>query len=176
MPRIKKIVIIGPESTGKSTLTQALAEAYNEPWVEEYARAYLEDIGQGYTYEDLLKIAQGQLALEEEKSRTAGRLLFCDTDLHVIQVWSNHKFGKTHPWVLQQIQERTYDLYFLTAIDIPWQEDPLREPPDPAMRQHFFNTYHTLLKASKTPFEVISGTPDERLNQAIQHLKSFLEG
>lgn len=175
MPHIKKIVIIGPESTGKSTLTRALAEAYNEPWVEEYARAYLEDLGRAYTYGDLFKIAQGQIALEEEQAKAANRLLFCDTDLHVVQVWSDHKFGKTHPWTLQQIRERAYDLYFLTCIDIPWQEDPLREHPDPAMRQHFFNIYHELLKVSKTPFEVISGTPEQRLNQAIQHLKNFLD-
>ena len=127
-----------------------------------------------YTYEDLLKIAKGQIALEEEKAKSANQLLFCDTDLHVIQVWSDHKFKKTHPWVLQQIQERTYDLYFLTSIDIPWQEDPLREHPDPAMRQYFFDIYYDLLRASKMPFVVISGSPEQRLDQAIQYLGNFL--
>lgn len=174
MPHIKKIVIIGPESTGKSTLTRALAEVYNEPWVEEYARAYLEDLGRAYTYGDLFKIAQGQIALEEEKAKAANRLLFCDTDLHVVQVWSDHKFGKTHPWTLQQIRERTYDLYLLTSIDIPWQEDPLREHPDPAMRQYFFALYHQLLSASDTPFYLISGNAQQRLDQAVTYLESFL--
>jgi NadR type nicotinamide-nucleotide adenylyltransferase len=173
MPHVKKIVIIGPESTGKSTLTQMLAEAFDEPWVEEYAREYLENLGRQYTYQDLLNIARGQIALEEEKAKSATKFLFCDTDLHVIQVWSNHKFGETHPWILQQIRDRSYDLYFLTAIDIPWQEDPLREHPNPEMRQYFFDIYHKLLHASNTPFEVISGSPQDRVDQAIYHLRKF---
>ncbi len=173
MPNIKKIVIIGPESTGKSTLTKGLAERFREPWVEEYAREYLEDLGRDYTYEDLLKIAQGQIALEEDKAKTANRLLFCDTDLHVIQVWSDHKFKKTHPWILQQIRERAYDLYLLTAIDIPWQEDPLREHPDPAMRQYFFDLYHQLLSTSDTQFFLISGNAQQRLDQAVSYIESF---
>lgn len=175
MPNIKKIVIIGPESTGKSTLTQGLAEKFGEPWVEEYAREYLKDLGKTYNYGDLLKIAQGQIALEEQKSEAANELLFCDTDLHVIQVWSDHKFKKTHPWILQQIKERSYDLYFLTAIDIPWQEDPLREHPDPAMRQYFFDTYHEMLSNSKTPFFLISGNPEQRLTQAVIYIEEFLK-
>lgn len=174
MPKIKKVVVIGPESTGKSTLTSALAEKYSEPWVEEYAREYLEDLGRAYHYGDLLKIAQGQVALEEQKLKAADKLLFCDTNLYVVQVWSDHKFTKTHPWILQQIEERRYDLYFLTDIDIPWQEDPLREHPDPEMRQYFFDIYHRLLTASNTPFFIISGNPEQRLDQAVKVLKSFL--
>lgn len=175
MPKIKKIVIIGPESTGKSTLTRGLAEKFGEPWVEEYAREYLENLGRAYNYDDLLKIAQGQIALEEQKLKAAAKLLFCDTDLHVIRVWSDHKFNTTHPWILKQIKERAYDLYFLTAIDIPWQEDPLREHPDPEMRKYFFNIYHQLLTASKTPFFLISGNPKERLEQAGKHVEDFLK-
>lgn len=175
MPKLKKIVIIGPESTGKSTLTRGLAEKFGEPWVEEYAREYLEDLGRTYYYEDLLKIAQGQIALEELKAKAANKLLFCDTDLHVIQVWSDHKFKKTHPWILQQLKERSYDLYFLTAIDIPWQEDPLREHPDPEMRQYFFDLYHQLLTTANTPFFIISGNPKQRLDQAVKVLEGFLE-
>jgi NadR type nicotinamide-nucleotide adenylyltransferase len=175
MSKIKKIVIIGPESTGKSTLTRGLAEKFGEPWVEEYAREYLENLGRPYNYGDLLKIAQGQIALEKQKLKAAARLLFCDTDLNVIRVWSDHKFNKTHPWIVKQIKERTYDLYFLTAIDIPWQEDPLREHPDPEMRQYFFDIYHQLLTASKTPFFVISGNPEQRLDQAVKHVEDFLK-
>lgn len=174
MTKVKKVVVVGPESTGKSTLTKGLAEAFEEPWVEEYAREYLEGLGQAYGYDDLLEIAKGQVALEEQKKKSAKKLLFCDTDLHVIKVWSDHKFKKTHPWILQQLEERVYDLYFLTAIDIPWQADPLREHPDPAMRQHFFDIYHQLLSASKTPFFLISGDPVQRLAQAVQLLNDFL--
>src|SRR5690606_24761449 len=124
MSPIKKIVIIGPESTGKSTLTQALAQNFDEPWVEEYARQYLEDLNRGYKFGDLRKIAAGQLALEDQKVNLAKHRLFCDTDLHVIQVWSEHRFKKTDPWIKEQIQKRKYDLYLLTDIDMVWQEDP----------------------------------------------------
>lgn len=174
MPLIKKIVIIGPESTGKSTLTQSLAREFDEPWVEEYARRYLENLSREYTYEDLLKIAKNQLAMEDEKEKIANQLLFCDTDLHVIKVWSEHKFKKTHPWILEQINKRIYDLYLLTDIDIPWQDDPLREHPEPAMREYFFNKYTRILYESQVSFATISGSPEERLNIAKQVIKGFL--
>jgi len=173
MPRIKKIVIIGPESTGKSTLTKGLAEVFAEPWVEEYAREYLHHLQRDYVFEDLLEIAKGQLALEDRKIKSAQRMLFCDTNLHVIKVWSDHKFKKTDPWILQQIQRRKYDLYLLTDIDIPWQEDPLREHPDPEMRKHFFGIYHDILAKSDTPFVLISGNPEHRLDQAIKLVREF---
>jgi len=174
MHKIKKIVVIGPESTGKSTLTKGLAEVFGEPWVEEYARDYLQHLARDYGYEDLLEIAKGQLALEEDKMKSAKKLLFCDTDLHVVKVWSDHKFQKTDPWILEQINRRKYDLYFLTNIDIPWQEDPLREHPDPSMRQYFFDIYHQILATSNTPFYLISGSPEQRLVQAVELLKRFL--
>src|SRR5690606_33055147 len=99
MPPIKKIAIIGPESTGKSTLTKALASKFGEPWVEEYARPYLEKLDREYQYGDLLEIAKGQLKLEDQREKLAKRMLFCDTNLYVIKVWSDHKFQKTDPWI-----------------------------------------------------------------------------
>jgi len=173
MPPIKKIVIIGPESTGKSTLTQALAQNFDEPWVEEYARQYLEDLNRGYKFGDLRKIAAGQLALEDQKVNLAKHRLFCDTDLHVIQVWSEHRFKKTDPWIKEQIQKRKYDLYLLTDIDMVWQEDPLREHPEPHMRAYFFNTYHQLLAKRNLPFVRISGNQEERLKKAILAVKAI---
>lgn len=175
MPLIKKIVIIGPESTGKSTLTQGLAKAFGEPYVEEYARQYLENLHRDYVYEDLKKIAEGQLALEDQKATHAKRLLFCDTDLHVVRVWSEHKYKKTDPWVLEQIKTRKYDLYLLTDIDMDWQEDPLREHPEPHMRAYFFNVYHQLLMNGHTPFYRISGGPEKRLDTAIRIIRQFGE-
>lgn len=170
---IKKIVIIGPESTGKSTLASGLAKVFEEPWVEEFAREYLQKLQRDYGYNDLLEIAKGQIELEDKKSQSAKNMLFCDTDLHVIKVWSDHKFQKTHPWILDQIKKRSYDLYFLTDIDIPWQEDPLREHPEPRMRQYFFDVYQQMLLRSKTPHYLISGSAEERLDQAVNHLKNF---
>ena len=121
-----KIVVIGPESTGKSTLSKSLAEYFKCPWVPEYAREYLEKLKGQYTYDDLLKIAKGQINKEETAIKKTENLLICDTDLHVIKVWSQHKFGKVHSWVEQLITDRKYDLYLLTDIDIPWENDPQR--------------------------------------------------
>lgn len=173
MPKVKKIVVIGPESTGKSTLTKGLSEVFGEPWVEEYARQYLQDLQSSYEYKDLLSIAKGQVEREDRKALLAKRFLFCDTDLQVVEVWSDHKFQKTHPWILEQIEQRHYDLYLLTDIDIPWQYDPLREHPDPAMRKYFFDIYQQLLEERNLPFFIISGKPHQRLHQAVNCVKSL---
>lgn len=165
---LKKVVIIGPESTGKSTLAQQLAVHFDCLWVEEYAREFLENLDRPYEFDDLLSIAQGQLSLEDRLAAQSDKLLICDTDLQVIQVWSEHKYGKVHDWVRRQIEERHYDLYLLTDIDIPWEDDPLREHPDPDMRRHFFEVYQGLLEKSPTSFNIISGSPEERLERAIR--------
>lgn len=166
----KKVVIIGPESTGKSTLSAGLAEHFSCPWVPEYAREYIESLDRHYSFEDLLVIAKGQLDLEDEKAKEAAELLICDTDLHVIKVWSEHKYGMVHEWILDQIKSRKYDLYLLTDIDIPWEEDPQREHPEPEMREYFFNQYVSLIRETGVPYERISGSEEERLQQAIAHI------
>lgn len=172
MPR--KVVVIGPESTGKSTLSEALAAHFGCEWVPEFAREYLENLGRPYRYEDLLAIAKGQLHLEDQMASDQNGLLICDTDLQVIMVWSQHKFGKVDPWIEYQIKVRKYDLYLLTNIDIPWQEDPMREHPEPTMREYFFEQYHKLLVASHVPFHVVSGNQSERYGRAVDQVKASL--
>jgi nicotinamide riboside kinase len=108
--------------------------------------------------------------LEDELALTATCFLFCDTDLRVIQVWSQHRFGKVDPWVLEEIARRTYDLILLCSPDLPWQEDPLREHPELEMRQHFFEFYQQLTQASGFPWALISGDTAERLSTAIQEV------
>ena len=164
----KRILILGPESTGKSTLAEMLAQHYAEPWVPEVAREYLEKLDRPYTYEDLLQIGKQQMNLEDELALTATRFLFCDTDLRVIQVWSQHRYGKVDPWVLEEIARRTYDLILLCAPDLPWQADPLREHPELEMRQEFFEVYQQLTEASGFPWILISGETAERLSAAIR--------
>ena len=175
MSLIKKVVIIGPESTGKSTLAQNLAHLYNEPWVPEYARKYLENLTREYGFTDLLNIAKGQLHLEDHHIKRAQTVIFCDTNLQVLRVWSDHRFKKTDPWIIEQIEQRQYDLYLLTDIDMPWQEDPLREHPQPAMRKHFWNIYHKLLLETEVPFIKISGNQEMRLSQAAEAVNRLLE-
>ncbi|MEY3648290.1 MAG: hypothetical protein RLZ13_1175 [Bacteroidota bacterium] len=173
MPRPKRILILGPESTGKSTLAEKLAQHYAEPWVPEVAREYLENLDRLYTYEDLLQIGKQQMNLEDELALTATRFLFCDTDLRVIQVWSQHRYGKVDPWVLDEIARRTYGLILLCATDLPWQEDLLREHPELEMRQHFFEVYQQLAQASEFPWILISGETAERLSKAIEAVDSL---
>jgi len=169
----KKIVIIGPESTGKSTLAKALADHFGEPWVPEYAREYLEKLDRQYEFDDLLAIAKGQVVLEEKLSKDANKFLFCDTDLRVLQVWSESKYNRVHPWILEQIAARKYDFYLLTDIDTPWEYDPQREHPEPEMRQYFFDWYRSLLEANPTPFQIVRGDLQSRLLAAIFYLKQF---
>ncbi|MDR7128594.1 NadR type nicotinamide-nucleotide adenylyltransferase [Algoriphagus sp. 4150] len=167
MPEPKRILILGPESTGKSTLAGGLATYFGEPWVPEFAREYLEKLGREYCYEDLVKIGKGQVALEDEVAEEAKNFLFCDTDLRVIHIWSEHRFGKTDPWVMDQIAERIYDLILLTDTDLPWTPDPQREYPELEMRQYFFKKYLQLAQESGFPFLIISGDRKTRLNTAV---------
>ena len=166
---MKKVVVIGPESTGKSTLCEQLAQSYKTTWVPEYAREYLTVNGMNYTFEDLLTIAQGQVALEEsyiEKAKNAP-LLFIDTDQYVMKVWGEFVFGKCHQWTLDQITKRKYDLYLLCNIDLPWAYDVLREYPDPGPREELYNIYRNILLHQSVPWVEISGNYDERFQKAI---------
>jgi len=172
---MKKVVVIGPESTGKSTLSEQLAAYYNTIWVPEYARQYIEELGRPYEQHDLLQIAEGQLELEDERAALADKLLICDTDLHVIKVWSEHKYNGCDPLIQAYVASRKYDLYLLTYIDIPWQEDPQREYPDPKMREYFYNVYKAIVADSGIPWVEIRGSAEDRLQTAIHAIDGLLK-
>lgn len=176
---MKKIVIIGPESTGKSTLCEQLAQHYHSPWCPEYAREYLLTHGSSYTYDDLLHIAQGQLALEDkymqlmqdkpgQNNNNDPAFLFIDTDMYVMKVWCEYVFGKCHRFILDQIAERKYDYYLLCNTDLPWVKDELREYPDPAVRRRLYLMYKDLMADQPVPFTEITGNYDNRLRKAIE--------
>jgi len=170
-----KIVIIGPESTGKSTLSKSLADHYREPWVMEYAREYIEVLDRPYEYDDLLLIARGQLAKEDDQAQRANRFLFCDTDLHVIHIWSQHRFGKTDPWILNQLKFKHYDLYLITDIDIPWEEDPQREHPDPLIRKYFMEKYVNTISETGVPYVILKGNHENRRDVAIERISAHFK-
>lgn len=184
MKQIKKIVIIGPESTGKSTLCQLLAEHFHTIWVQEYAREYLLKNGTHYTYENLLTIAKGQINLENkgldelseeqtEPSRTP--LLFIDTDMYVMKVWSEFVFGKCDQYILDEIVSRKYDLYLLCNVDMPWVKDELREYPDLATREKLYHIYKDILINQNVPWVEVSGSYEQRLERAIGAVKQIIE-
>lgn len=173
MPPPLKIVVIGPESTGKSSLSAALAEALGTVWVAEYAREYLEGITRPYEEKDLLEIAKGQMASEDAALNSANRYLICDTDLYVLKVWSEAKYGHCHRSILEQIASRPYHLYLLTYIDIPWTPDPQREHPAHRDREYFYHQYRDIVQQSGVPWADIRGTEAQRLETALSAIKEI---
>lgn len=167
----KKIVVTGPESTGKSTLCKQLAAAYKTEWVPEYARQFLLEINRPYTYEDLLIIAKGQSAEEDRISASVEcPIMFIDTDMYVMKVWCEFVFGKCHHFILDEIVKRKYDAYFLCKTDLPWVADELREYPDLESRERLYHIYKDLLINQAVPWIEISGTYTERLEKAISYI------
>ncbi|MBA3674007.1 MAG: ATP-binding protein [Chitinophagaceae bacterium] len=169
--RVKKIVVIGPESTGKSTLCLQLAEHYQTLWCPEYAREYLVTHGKNYSYDDLLTIAKGQIESENKVLSTVDSRLstvFIDTDMYVMKVWCEFAFNKCHSWILNQIATRKYDLYLLCNVDLPWIADELREYPDMETRNKLYHFYKDIMVNQSLPWVDISGNYEERLQTAIK--------
>jgi NadR type nicotinamide-nucleotide adenylyltransferase len=172
---LKKIVIIGPECTGKSTLCKQLAEHYKTVWCPEFAREYLLQHGTKYTYDDLLKIAIGQMELEDSMA-TEGKnsYYFIDTDMYVMKVWCEVAFNNCHKWILNQIAERSYDLHLLCDVDLPWVKDELREYPDQEKRKSIYKIYKDHMINSGSRWAEVSGTQSERLQTAITLIDTIL--
>ena len=176
---VRKILVIGPESTGKSTLCKELASHFKTEWCAEFAREYLLKHGKEYSYDDLLTIAKGQVTLEDEyinkASAKGNNLLFIDTDMYVMKVWCEYAFGQCHAYIINQLAERKYDLYLLCNIDLPWTSDELREYPDEAPRKELYCLYKDLLINQQVPFVEINGLAGERTQHAIDAVNSFLD-
>jgi NadR type nicotinamide-nucleotide adenylyltransferase len=165
---IKRIAIIGPESTGKTTLAQDLSAKMGIPWVTEYAREFIERLGRPYEEADLWEIAKGQIRNEDNvaKAHQEANLMLCDTCLHVIRVWSESKYGRCSREVLMQIAERRYDGYLLAGVDVAWQADPQREHPSPEARGYFYQVYRETAISSGVRWTDLCGSREERVRQA----------
>lgn len=163
---ISKIAITGPESTGKSSLSEQLACHYNTTWVPEYAREYLENLNRPYNKNDIVIIAKNQIKSEYARIKKANNFLFCDTDLIITKIWSEVKYNDCDQWILDNINKNMYALFLLCNIDLPWENDALREHPDE--RDYLMKLYKNELSARKFPFFIISGVAKDRLNNAIK--------
>lgn len=180
---LKKIVVIGPESTGKSTLCGYLADYYNTLWCPEFAREYLLENGTTYTVDDLITIAKGQLDAEQQHTEALQsqtdqtgiiKPLIIDTDMYVMKVWSEYVFGTCPTFILDEINKRHYDLYLLCKPDIPWVKDELREYPDEKPRQELFQIYKDILINQQTPWTEISGDFEARNQKAVAAINEVL--
>lgn len=178
-PYIKRVVVLGPESTGKSTLCRELALAYQTRWVPEYAREYLEASGPGYAEADLWRIAEGQIRLEREALQAMRDVvyplpLFIDTNLYVIKVWSEYVFQACDNRILNHLAMPQSDLYLLCDTDLPWEADPLRELPDPNERKRIFHYYLDAMLHQPVPWALVHGPAEERLVKAMEAVDRLL--
>lgn len=170
---IPKIAVVGPESTGKSTMAAYLAGHYQTIWVPEYARGYCEKLTAPPTIDDEVNMFYGQLALEAELAPQATKILICDTTFITVKIWSDAFFGYTPQVVLDELPRHPYDLYLLLDIDLPWEDDPLRDFPN--QRAHFMQVWHNELKALNAHYVTIAGSGIDRYNQAIAAVDYFLK-
>lgn len=173
-----RIVLYGPESTGKTTLAKALATAYKTRWVPEYARNYLQEkwdkTKEVCSLNDLLFIAKGQIEQENRAVQRAKKYVFCDTNILVTKAWSETHFnGYCAPEIQKWAATFKYDHYFLTDIDVPWKADDLRDRP--SNRKEMFLHFENLLKETKVSYTVLTGSNEQRLKKAQEIIKAISE-
>jgi NadR type nicotinamide-nucleotide adenylyltransferase len=169
-----KIAIVGPESTGKSTITTELASHFDTISVPEFAREYCKGLNRSYTLEDEVNIFHGQLSLEQELLPHArNNLLFCDTMVLTVKIWCDHLFGFTPKSIVDKLRNKVYDLYLLMDIDLPWEDDELRDFPE--LRSHFMKVWHKELKEIDANYVKISGLGKQRFENASIAVENFLK-
>jgi NadR type nicotinamide-nucleotide adenylyltransferase len=165
-----KVAITGPESSGKTTLAIGLADHYKVPVIPEFAREYLQELDRDYVQEDLDRIAEGQL--RSTCAKVGQQLMISDTEMLVMKVWSEFKYGNCSPYIEQLWDDQQFDLYLLCAPDITYEDDPLRENPED--REELFEIYNSHLEEKGEHFVIISGNHDERLKQAVSAIDDLI--
>lgn len=158
----KTIVITGPESSGKSTLSKMLNKEYGASYLGEYARTYLETLKRPYAFEDVIIMAKEQL---RQETKLKGDLSFLDTDLTVYAIWIKEKYNLEIDWINDHLKQATGKIYLLCAIDIEWEDDKLREHPLKEDRLRLFNNYKKLLEKHQLAYHVISGDIPSRIKK-----------
>jgi HTH-type transcriptional repressor of NAD biosynthesis genes len=169
---VRRVCVFGPESTGKSTLTQRLAERFETSFVPEYARTWITAFDRDPALEDMLRIARGQVASEDALARNARGLLFCDTDPLLTTLWSEALFGQVDPALHALASQRSYDLYLLTDVDVPWVADRVRYFPEE--RRSFFEGCRGALEKAGRRYVLIDGDFDAREEKAVRAVEQLL--
>jgi NadR type nicotinamide-nucleotide adenylyltransferase len=168
-----KVVITGPESTGKSTLAESLAVYYRTVFIPEYARTFVENLARPYNYDDLEHIARHQVQDMEKFGALAHKILFADTFLIITKVWFNVVYKKIPAWLDDSIKESDIDLFLLCSTDVPWQPDPVRENGG-KMRESLFQQYKTELELYGFNYRIVEGLGENRLINAIGFVDELL--
>lgn len=151
-----KVAIIGPESSGKSTLARYLANRYQGILVPEYAREYVERKGTtDVTYDELCEIAKHQIEELELIANSQQPTAFFDTELIVTKVWFDYAFGRVPEWLNEAIRRFPMDVYLLTRPDLPWVPDPARSNGSDAIRRELFERYEAEIQALNIPYYII---------------------
>jgi len=172
--KIIRIVLTGPECTGKSTLAIRLAQHYNTLCIPEYAREYIAKLSLPYTYEDVVHIAETQVVKLEEFSKMANRILFLDTYLIISKVWFDLVFKRRPEWIDKELSKHSVDFYLLCDTDIPWEVDPVRENGG-ERREFLMGLYKQELKDFGCEFGIVKGLGEERLKNAIRLVDTFIQ-
>jgi len=173
---VKHIVVIGPESTGKTTLARQLAEYYSTLWLPEYAREYVENLNRAYNFEDVVLIAKNQIVLKKQIQKQLGvrKYIFYDTDLIITKVWFDVVYNRVPDWLDIEIRNQNIDLYLLCDTDIEWQPDAVRENGGES-RIQLFNIYKNEIEKLNIPYVTVSGKNQERVLNAINFIETCFE-
>ncbi len=170
---ITRIVITGPESTGKTELAKDLAEKLETVWIPEYARTYVENLDHPYDFDDVIQIARQQIDQEARyAAKTGDGILIFDTWLIITKVWLDLVYGKCPDWITDHIRSSKIDLFLVCATDLPWIADPVRENGGDK-REALFQIYCDEIRSFGFKYEVISGTGEARTNNALKALTKY---
>lgn len=166
--------MIGPESTGKTILSEQLAQHYRTEFVPELARTFFEHIKNCYSRHDIEVCLLQQLKEEKEKVAVSNRFLFVDTEAIIAKVWCEDVFHSAPKWINDEIKNNPYDLYLLTNTDVDVEEDEMRF--NPHRREYFFDWYLKLLQENYLSYFIVSGKENARLRNSIDAIeKKFTE-